>query len=126
MFMPRVFLVSWPLQYVASLAVGCGHVGLTALIVQAVSAHGGKVSRLATECLARVGRMSLTNYIMQTLLMLALFSGLGFALYEKLARWQLLAIVPSVWLLQIVISYVWLSRYRSGPLEALTRKIVYA
>jgi uncharacterized protein len=58
--------------------------------------------------------------------MTLLFSGLGFKLFERFPRWQLLVCVPIVWTVQVLLSRWWLSRYRSGPMETLTRKIIYA
>jgi uncharacterized protein len=69
--------------------------------------------------------MALTNYIMQTIISIFLFYGIGFALYGELERYQLLLICFAVWIFQIIYSNLWLVWFKHGPLEWLWRSMIY-
>ncbi len=73
--------------------------------------------------LAAVGRMALSNYLMQSMLGLLIFSGAGLGLVGALAWWQMHALVLALWCLQLWISPWWLQRFASGPIEWLCRKL---
>ena len=63
------------------------------------------------------GRMALSNYIMQSVLGVLLFSGVGLALYGELDRLQMLILAVLICLMQLLFSTLWLRFYRYGPLE---------
>lgn len=71
--------------------------------------------------IACVGRMALTNYLLQTLICTTLFYHLG--LFMRFDRLQLLAFVPPIWAVNLLISSLWLRRYRQGPVEWLWRQL---
>jgi len=75
--------------------------------------------------LAAVGRMALSNYILQSVLGLLIFHDLGFGLWNELPRHQLYYVVLGEWLVAIALSVWWLGRYRYGPLEWLWRALTY-
>ncbi len=64
---------------------------------------------LAIAC---VGRMALTNYLLQTLICTTLFYHLG--LFMQFDRLELLAFVIPVWLANIFFSVIWLRYFRRG------------
>lgn len=70
---------------------------------------------------ACVGRMALSNYLLQTLICTTLFYHLD--LFMKFDRFQLLAFVPAIWLVNILFSVFWLSHFRQGPMEWLWRQL---
>jgi len=70
---------------------------------------------------ACVGRMALSNYILQTLICTTLFYQLG--LFMKFDRLQLLGIVLPVWLVNILFSVLWMRHFRQGPLEWVWRQL---
>ena len=72
----------------------------------------------AIQC---VGRMALTNYLLQTLICTTLFY--RFQLFMHYDRLQLLAFVPAVWLVNILFSLLWLRFFSQGPLEWLWRRL---
>jgi len=76
--------------------------------------------RLVTA-IACVGRMALSNYLLQTLICTTLFYRLG--LFMKFDRLQLLAFVLPVWAANILFSVYWLRRFRQGPVEWLWRQL---
>ncbi|WP_318367206.1 DUF418 domain-containing protein YeiB [Enterobacter sp.] len=73
------------------------------------------------NAVACVGRMALSNYLLQTLICTTLFYHLG--LFMKFDRLQLLGIVPLIWTVNILFSIFWLRYFRQGPLEWLWRQL---
>lgn len=106
-------------NYIGSLFVALGHVGLVMLICKA------ERLRWLTYRLAALGRMALSNYFMQTILCTTLFEGWGWGLFGRLDRLQLLGVVVCVWLLQLIVSPIWLRFFRFGPMEWLWRCLTY-
>ena len=75
--------------------------------------------------LAAVGRMALTNYLLQTLLCTSLFYGHGLGWFQSKDRIVQMLVVLAVWTLQLILSPIWLERYRFGPFEWLWRSLTY-
>ncbi|PXH00706.1 DUF418 domain-containing protein YeiB [Klebsiella pneumoniae] len=71
--------------------------------------------------IACVGRMALTTYLLQTLICTTLFYHLG--LFMRFDRLQLLAFVPPIWAINLLVSSLWLRRFRQGPVEWLWRQL---
>ncbi|MDG4758596.1 DUF418 domain-containing protein [Micromonospora sp. WMMD710] len=78
--------------------------------------HSRRTS-LIRSALAPAGRMSLSNYIGQSLIGLIAFSGIGFGLAGSLSPLELFAFVAAAFTGQLVLSALWLRRLRYGPLE---------
>lgn len=74
-----------------------------------------------TSAVACVGRMALTNYLLQTLICTTLFY--RFDLFMKFDRLSLLAFVPAVWAVNLLLSVVWLRYFRQGPVEWAWRQL---
>ncbi|WP_313438649.1 DUF418 domain-containing protein YeiB [Atlantibacter hermannii] len=74
-----------------------------------------------TGVVACVGRMALSNYLLQTLICTTLFNRFG--LFMKFDRLQLLAFVPAVWAINLLFSVWWLRHFRQGPVEWLWRQL---
>ncbi|MEW7291390.1 DUF418 domain-containing protein [Aquimarina sp. 2304DJ70-9] len=72
-----------------------------------------------------VGRMALTNYIMQSVIGLLLFSSIGFSLYETLSPSQTLITALIVFCFQLMYSKIWLTYFMYGPLEWVWRCFTY-
>ncbi len=72
-------------------------------------------SRRLCNAISRVGKMALSNYILQTLICLTLFSWGG--LFLQFSRWQLTLLVPFIASVNLIFSWLWLRHYRQGPLE---------
>lgn len=75
--------------------------------------------------LANVGKMAFTNYIMQSVIATSIFYGFGLNYFAEISRAGSLIVVMLVWLLQLLLSTIWLIRYRQGPLESLWRRLTY-
>jgi len=77
------------------------------------------------SALAPVGRMALSNYILQSLVFTIIFYGYGFGLWGTISRTGLIVLVLVFFILQCVLSHWWMSKYRFGPLEWVWRKMTY-
>jgi uncharacterized protein len=77
--------------------------------------------------LAPVGRMALTNYLVQTLFHLFIFYGygLGLGLIGRVGTSLCIPLSLVIFALQILYSRWWLARFRFGPAEWLWRTLSY-
>jgi uncharacterized protein len=75
------------------------------------------------RALAAVGRLALSNYLLQTLLATTLFYGFGFGLFGQVSRPQQAGIVLLIWAILIAFSILWSRRFRYGPFEWLWRSL---
>lgn len=81
--------------------------------------------RQALSILAPVGRMPLSNYLLQTLVGSTLFFGYGLDLWGKLGRAEQLLLVLVIFAAQIALSRWWLTHFHYGPLEWIWRWFTY-
>ncbi len=96
--------------------------GYASLVILTASRGGGWL--LAP--LRPVGRMALTNYLAQTLIMTSIFyMPWGPRLFGQVDYVQLWGVVVAVWVLQLAWSPLWLSRFRMGPVEWVWRRLTY-
>lgn len=84
------------------------------------------LARRLLNPLARLGQMAFTNYITQSLIMTTIFwGGRGLGLFGDLDRVEQWMIVAAIWMLQLIWSPLWLSRFSMGPLEWVWRRLAY-
>jgi uncharacterized protein len=74
---------------------------------------------------AAVGRMALSNYLLQSTICSLLFYGYGGGWYETLNRLQLWPVIAAVWLVMLAWSPLWLKAFRFGPVEWIWRSLTY-
>lgn len=74
---------------------------------------------------ANVGRMALTNYVMQTILCSLYFYGFGLGHYGEYDAKGLLLFVVCIWIIQIIYSNIYLRFFQMGPLEWLWKRLTY-
>lgn len=75
--------------------------------------------------LAAVGRMALSNYLLQTILCTTLFYGYGFKRFGAIDYPGLFGVMFAVWGVNIAFSVLWLRFFRFGPAEWLWRTLTY-
>ncbi|MFJ6414316.1 DUF418 domain-containing protein [Terribacillus saccharophilus] len=75
--------------------------------------------------LSYVGRMSLSNYLFQSVLMFVLFYGIGFGIYAEFSLLGFVCFVIGVFVIQVVLSRVWFRYFTFGPIEWLWRILTY-
>jgi uncharacterized protein len=95
--------------------LSAGYVALAAL------GTGSRLLALAEPA----GRMSLTGYLGESILLSAIFCGWGLGWYGRLGALACAGIALAVWLALEVFAKVWLTRYRYGPFEWLLRAWSY-
>ncbi|MFJ2746341.1 DUF418 domain-containing protein [Streptomyces sp. NPDC087440] len=82
--------------------------------------------RRVVAVLAPAGRMSLTNYLTQSLVMALVFTGYGFGLYGKLGVAVPVLMALVLYGVQLAVSGPLMRRHRHGPVEWLLRVITLA
>ena len=92
--------------------------GITILFIN------GKAGFLA-KYLVPVGRMALTNYLLQSIITALLFHSYGFALFGKIELWQGIVLTVIIFVMQILFSRWWLNYFQFGPFEWLWRSLTY-
>src|SRR5687768_9055910 len=72
-----------------------------------------------------VGRLALTNYLLQSIICTTLFYSWGFGLYGRVD--PLLGFVPTIAIYagQVMVSIWWLRHFEAGPMEWLWRRLTY-
>lgn len=71
------------------------------------------------------GRMALTNYLLQSIIGIVIFYGVGFGLAENWPPQQIYLVAAAVLATQVLVSRYWLSHFRQGPMEWLWRLGTY-
>lgn len=97
-------------------------VGYAAVLLHAITT--GRFPALRRR-LAAVGQMAFTNYLSHSVITAVLFLGWGLGLAGRLDYAQQLLVVVAIWTLQLVVSPLWLARFRFGPAEWLWRSLTY-
>ncbi len=113
------FMIDGHFNYFASILVSMAYVGFMMRLCQL-----GWLAGLRQR-LAAVGRMALTNYLLQSIIGVLIFYGYGFALFGQVSRVSLWWVILGIWALQLFISPWWLQRYQFGPAEWLWRSLTY-
>ena len=75
--------------------------------------------------LAAMGRMALTNYLVQSIVLGFVFYGYGFGLFGRIGSAAAAGIGVIIYLFQIQLSRYWLGRFCFGPFEWLWRSLAY-
>ncbi len=106
---PVALVLSAPFDTLLALAYAC-------LAMAFFSRNKGLVARLGAA-----GRMSLSNYLMTSVILSAIFAHWGLGLFGEVTRWQafVLGLVPVAAMLAW--SPLWLARFGQGPFERLWR-----
>lgn len=100
-------------------SVAIGHIGLIMILCKL------PILKWLKNSLSAVGKMALTNYVMHSLFAMFIFTGAGFGLFGTFQRHELLYIVFSIWLFQLIASPIWLKYFQFGPLEWIWRNLSY-
>ncbi len=115
-----------PLDFIGGMAHAVGApalmLGYLASIVLLVQREPWR-RRLAR--LAPVGRMALTNYLMQSLICTTLFYSYGLGLYGRIGLAEGLGLAAVIYIAQVVWSGWWMDRFSHGPVEWLWRALTY-
>lgn len=109
----------WQFNYWGSLFMASAYVGVVMLACQT------KPLERFTRPFAAVGRLALSNYLLQTLICTTIFYGHGFGLFGEVERAGQVLIVLAIWVVQLIVSPIWLRYFKFGPAEWLWRSLTY-
>ncbi|MER7246492.1 DUF418 domain-containing protein [Kribbella sp. NPDC000426] len=76
--------------------------------------------------LAPAGRMALSNYLGQSVATLLLFTGVGLGLVGQVSPLETMGFAVGIFVLQVILSHVWLGNFRYGPVEGALRAVTNA
>lgn len=109
----------YQLNYWGSLPVVAGYIAVILLMYQTGS------MQWLSRSLAKIGRMALSNYLLQSVICTLVFYGHGLGLFGQVQRSGQFLIVISVWIFQFIFSILWLRYFRHGPIEWLWRNATH-
>ncbi len=72
-----------------------------------------------------IGRMTLTNYLVQNIISMLVFSGAGLGVYDTWHPALYVGFAVSIYCIQVFFSRWWLKHYYYGPVEWLWRQLSY-
>ena len=104
-----------------------GDTGLALFLISLIVLlyHKGKFVFIFKN-LANVGRMALTNYLLQSIICTTIFYSYGFGLYGEVSPALSLTLAILIFTSQIFISKYWMEKFKFGPVEWLWRSATYS
>jgi uncharacterized protein len=87
--------------------------------------HTGNPDGWFWPALRDTGRMSLTVYLTQSLVMTTIFFSYGLGLYGSMPAWMMTLLAVSFFAVQMVVAHWWMKHFTMGPLEWLWRAATY-
>jgi uncharacterized protein len=99
--------------------------GLIALVATLWQKTASSKARRLLAWLAPVGRMALTNYLMQTVICVFIFYGYGLGQFGRFGATKATLIALAIFLFQIFVSALWLKYFAYGPMEWIWRQLTY-
>lgn len=106
-------------NYWGSVLMALGYIGLIMLLCKR------STSSFLAKKMADVGRMALSNYLIQSIICSFIFYGHGLALFGDLDRSAQAVLVLGIWTFQIFFSALWLNFFKFGPFEWIWRSLTY-
>lgn len=82
--------------------------------------HAKKAPRLFKH-MASMGKMSVTNYLMQSIIATTIFYAYGFGLFGKLGVFVGIVLTIVIYAVQLFASTYWLKKFHMGPVEYIWR-----
>lgn len=120
---PQLGAVGWPGIGIGEMLGGSllalGYINAFALLY-AVSRRPALIDKFEA-----VGRLSLTNYLMQSVICTTIFYGYGFGLFGRAGVFVGTVIALAVYGIQLWLSPIYLKKFRCGPVEQLLRIWTY-
>jgi uncharacterized protein len=81
-----------------------------------------RTGKILIALFAPAGKIALTNYVFQSLVMSFVLYGYGLGLGARLRQGELLLLAIAIFVLQLTLSHLYLRVYRQGPLEWMWRR----
>jgi uncharacterized protein len=105
-------------------AVGVVPLAFAYMAVFFLLAHS-RLGRVVLQQFRYVGKMAFSNYIMHSVIGLLFFTGVGLALDRQVGPLYFTLFGCTVFLVQIVLSRIWLHYFEYGPVEWIWRSATY-
>lgn len=116
----------WPITImVGGPALGATYLCGTLLLLDRDSGFGSGLGRRVLGWFAPIGKMALTNYLLQSVMGVLIFRGYGFGLYGRVGLGLVVVMTICLFCLQVLFSRLWLQAFLYGPMEWLWRSLTY-
>ncbi|MDX2138467.1 MAG: DUF418 domain-containing protein [Chloroflexota bacterium] len=109
-------VIFFAVRYGFSAVLALGYAGLVLWLLRR-NAHGWLYARLMA-----VGRVALSTYVSQSVILSILFYGWGLGLGSQLADWTIALLFIALCIVQIVVAELWI-RTGGGPLERIRKRL---
>lgn len=107
------------LQYFSGIAIGTFYVTSLVLLFKS------KKFKKLTSYFGYIGRMALTNYLMQSFICVFIFYGFGLGFFGQVSLIQGTILSLAILVIQVFASKLWLTQFKYGPFEWLWRMFTY-
>ncbi|MDQ0063128.1 DUF418 domain-containing protein [Paenibacillus harenae] len=113
---------SWSFAFIATggLVLALGYIFTMAAVLGSISK-----SNVVVSAFQAIGRMSMTNYIMQTVICTTVFYGYGLGWFGDIGVLNGLLLALLIYSVQAVVTSFMLRSFKNGPLERLLRMWTY-
>ncbi|WP_318246757.1 DUF418 domain-containing protein [Bacillus norwichensis] len=111
------------LQYIQD-AIGGPILGMAYIAAIVLIMRNAKVAKLLHP-FSSAGRMSITVYIMQSVIGTLIFYHYGLGLYGKISLATGTWLAFAIYIIQVVFAEIWLSKFKQGPIEKFWRFLTY-
>ena len=116
----RTYLLDYLQVYIGGPVLALGYIATIIVICSFIP----KAIKLLMP-FAKLGRMSLTMYLMQSIILSVLFYNWGFGLYGQVDVELGIYISVAIILVQIGIAELWFMKFKQGPIESIMKKLTY-
>lgn len=82
-------------------------------------------SKKVFQSFVSVGKLSMTNYLLQSVICTTIFYGYGFGLFAKLGVGFGILLGLAIYAIQSSLSYLYLKQFKFGPMEYMSRMFTY-
>ena len=110
-----------PYQFFFPFEMALMGIGYSALIISLLNV---RILKPGWNVFAKVGRMALTTYLMQSIICGIFFTGAGMGYYGRLEQHELYYVALEVCLVQSVFAVLWLRQFKYGPAEWMLRCLI--
>lgn len=117
-YMDNLFLMNMQEQFSGAF------IALFYMMVIVLSAQT-QVGQKLLKPLANVGRLSMSNYLLQSIAMTFIFYSYGLGLYGSISYTVGFVLVFGFFIIQILVSKWWVTRFQYGPVEYIWRWATY-
>ena len=115
----RTYLLDYLKIYVGGPVLSIGYIGVIVCLCMIPA-----MPKLLKP-FAMAGRMSLTLYLMQSIICTLLFYNFGFGLYGEIDVQMGTFIAIGLFIIQVIFAELWFTKFKQGPLELAVKKLTY-